>query len=125
MSNRWDLQKAVFTRLSDQAWKVYDDVPEGVVFPYVTIGDDTTIAWDGDDWIGGNHTLTIHVWTRTAGRREGKQIMDAIDTRLNRFALTVGTANVLLCDAEFSDTFMDPDGITRHGVMRFRVMIEN
>jgi len=57
-----EIQKAVFDLLviGVDPTPVYDDVPQGASFPYVVIGDDTSIPWDTDDSVGSESTLTIH-----------------------------------------------------------------
>jgi hypothetical protein len=64
-------QEIVFDALNGQITAgVYDDVPylpEGMPrqnFPYVVIGDDTTTAWDTDDTLGKEITITVHIWSR-------------------------------------------------------------
>ena len=121
----FELQKAIYTKL-DAALSVpvYDDVPQGASYPYVVIGEDATIEWDTDTEIGSESTLTIHTWSRAAGRKQTKELQEAIYTALHRTALVVTGVDVITCTHEFSESFMDPDGETRHGVSRYRVLIE-
>lgn len=127
--NQWNIQVAVRTRLlatsslflivSD---RVYDDVPQDTVFPYVVIGDDTSIPWDQDCKTGADTTLTIHAWSRYSGRKEVKDMLQAIYNGLHNFELNVTGGHNVLCQAEYEETFLDPDGATRHGVIRFRLL---
>jgi len=112
------------------AYPVYDDVPflpEGMPtnnFPYVVIGDDTLIPFDNDSQIGVDATLTIHVWSKYRGRKETKDIQGEIYTLLNRASLTITGYNVVDILFEFSETFVENDGTTRHGVQRFRITVQ-
>jgi len=124
-------QEMVFTALNGNiSAGVYDDVPylpEGMPrenFPYVVIGDDTTAPWDTDDTLGKEVTLQIHIWSRSAGFKETKLIMGEVYDILNRGALSKVGYNVVDCLSEFSETLRDPDGETRHGVMRFKLTIQ-
>jgi len=128
---QWEVQQAVYNRLLDNNavnesvdGRVFDEVPQGTEYPYINIGEDTAIAWDTDDSTGSESTLTLHVWSRKSGRREVKEIMRLIYASLHRAELVVAGAYVVLCDWEFSESFMDADGVTRHGVTRYRVILE-
>lgn len=124
-------QEIVYTALNGNiSANVYDDVPylpEGMPrqnFPYVVIGDDSTVAWDTDDTLGKEITLGLDIWSRTAGFKETKAIMGEIYDILNRGNLSKVGYNVVDCLCEFSEAMRDPDGETRHGVMRFRLTIQ-
>lgn len=124
-------QEMVFTALNGNVTAgVYDDVPylpAGMPresFPYVVIGDDSTVAWDTDDTLGKEVTIGIDIWSRSAGFKETKSIMGEIYDILNRGALSKVGYNVVDCLCEFSETLRDPDGETRHGVMRFKLTIQ-
>ena len=73
----WALQQAVFARLGAFAAltalvgaRIYDHAPQDATFPYVVIGDDTTIPFDTHSTVGGEHTITVHTWSRYRGRSE-------------------------------------------------------
>jgi hypothetical protein len=123
--NQGNLQAAIYTRLDSQLTvPVYDHVPQDAAFPYVTIGDDTSVQWDTDTNKGSTDTLTIHAWSRFAGRSQVKAIMKSIYSALHIYNLDITGASTVLCQWEFGETFLDPDGVTRHGVMRFRIIQE-
>jgi hypothetical protein len=126
-SPAWLLQQAVFTRLNDDATltstlgaAVYDNVPDGSPFPYVAIGDITEAPNDTMGTTGRDSTVTIHVWSQAAGFKETKQILDRVDALLDRWAPTLAGWNASDMGQEFIETMRDPDGITRHGVSRYR-----
>lgn len=124
--NSWALQQAIYTRLSDQlSVEVYDHVPQDAAYPYVTIGEGTESEWDTDDSLGIDATINIHVWSRYRGRKEVKQLQDQIYAALHRYDLPVSGADTVLVNFEFADSFVDPDGLTRHGVQRFRIITED
>jgi hypothetical protein len=118
------IQSAVFARLSALSTPVFDHVPQKTEYPYIVIGDDTSIPWDTDTSVGTETTCTIHVWSRQRGRKEVKGIMDAIYTRMNRAEFAVNGGQLIECIYEFAETFLDPDGLTRHGVIRFRLTVD-
>lgn len=125
------LQTAIFTKLNtDLVPPVYDHVPQAAdpsddtAFPYVTIGDDDYNAWDTDDSVGYEVLIDVHVWSRKRGKKETKEIQQAIYNSLNRAELTVTGYDFISIDFTFADSALDPDGITRHGVIRFRCLLD-
>lgn len=103
---------------------VYDDAPQGAAFPYVTIGDDTLVEWDQDACLGAEATITLHVWSRERGRKQAKTIQGVLYDALHRYALPVDGSHTVDCLWEMSESFLDPDGHTRHGVSRFRIILQ-
>ena len=121
-----EIQAAIYDALQSMTPTVYDDVPDqssGLTFPYIVIGDATSRDWSDDTYTGTDNTTTIHVWSRYPGYLEAKELMREIDARLNRVKLTVADASLLTCELEYAEAMRDPDGETRHGVMRFRVVV--
>ncbi len=133
----WELQQAVYTALTGAAplmaivTAVYDQVPQDAVYPYVVIGEDQAEVVDADDLAGADHLLDLHVWAggdnetdQHQGQMQVKQAQGAIYDALHRQTLAVSGAAFIGCDLEHQQTFMDPDGLTHHGVQRFRVMLD-
>lgn len=127
VSASWPLQVAVFAalRTAVQPVAVYDAVPADAVFPYVVVGDDSSVEWpvaldaDGEDL-----DVTIHVWSRYDGRKEVKELMGKVRAALHDRPVSLGPGLSLVsfrCTSERS--FTEPDGKTRHGVIRFRALI--
>lgn len=107
---------------------IYDHVPSAVdqndAYPYVVVGDDTSIPFDTDTSQGSEATVTLHVWSRYRGRYEAKQIQRAIYDALHRSRLNVAELHTVEVFYDYAETILDPDGITRHGVIRFRFIVE-
>jgi hypothetical protein len=124
MSAELNIQKAIYNRL-DAALNVpvYDDVPDNALAPYIVIGDDTMIEYDADQVLGFESTVTIHTWSTYRGRSEVKSLMGLIYDALHRAEFTIQGYNLIGCDCEYSETFLESDGVTRHGVQRFRILI--
>ena len=131
--SQWELQKSAYTTLrADSALqafignpaRVHDHVPQDSAFPYVVIGEATAREFDGKTEDGMEQTVTLHTWSRDRGLKETKEIMAAVVDALDQVALTVTGHTLVLLRFEFSDTFLDPDGLTRHGVQRFRAVTQ-
>jgi hypothetical protein len=118
------IQAAIFARLSTLSTPVFDHVSQATAFPYIVIGDDTSIPWDTDTSVGTETTCTIHIWSRERGRKQVKDIMDTVYASLNRSSFAIAGGVLIECIYEFSESFLDPDGLTRHGVMRFRLTVD-
>lgn len=126
----WELQKAIFTALDGNVTgidsasvSVYDDVPENTAYPYVILGEETSANSGTKSLDAIEHTLTLHVWSQYRGRREIKEIMQSVYSLLHNTAITVTGASLVNIRQEFNNTLMESDGITRHGVMRFRAVV--
>ena len=124
------LQTTLYTTLSSDntltstlGAGVYDEVLEGASYPFVSLGEETAVDYGTKDLVGGETTINIHIWSQYKGAKETKEIMDRIHDLLHDSNLTVIGFNLINLRFEFSDILRDPDGVTRHGVMRFRAII--
>lgn len=129
----WELQKAIYTALdnaniTDASGNpisgVFDDVDEDTAFPYVTVGEETAINAGTKTLDAHEHTITLHIWSRyRGGRKEVKEIMQQVFSALHNSDITVDGASLVNIRHEFEQTLVEADGITRHGIMRFRVVV--
>ena len=126
-----NVQKAIFSTLSDDSTldslignnKIYDDVPQGTDYPYVQIGEETTIDAGLKDKDAQEYTLTVHIWSRYRGNKETKEIAERIYTLLHNSAISVTGASLANIRNEFFTVLVEDDGLTRHGVMRFLAIV--
>lgn len=102
---------------------VLDDVPQGQAFPYVVIGEDVATIFPVLDRDGEDIDVTIHVWSRYAGRRQAKELMGKVREALHDQRLSVAGHHLVGLRHTFATVFTEPDGKTRHGVMRFRAVL--
>ncbi len=125
---QFQLQSAVYTALNVSAITstlscgVYDEVIEGNSYPFITLGEETAIDYSTNNLVCAETTINIHVWSRYKGSKETKEILDKIHDLLHDVNLSVTGVNLINLRFEYSDIMRDPDGITRHGVMRFRAI---
>jgi len=131
-SSEWELQVEIYDAIRNDATvqgligstaRVYDHVPQDPTFPYVTIGEGTTIDESTFAKNGFEHTLEIHSWSRYRGRKEVSDIMSAVHGALHEVTLTPATFVHVGIVFEFSQSLLEPDGLTRHGVQRFRAIL--
>ena len=102
---------------------IHDDVPEGSSYPFVSLGEEQSNEYGTMDVDGTDTAMTIHVWSQYKGAKQTKDILDRIHTLLHDSSLSVTGYNLVNLRFEFSDIMKDPDGVTRHGVIRFRAIL--
>lgn len=124
------VQGAYVARLKAQvpavASRVHDRAPQDVQFPFLQIGDIQTVE-DGADCIDATEvTVTLHVWSRAPGRAECRQIAGACRAALHEWLPDLSAQGFRCVEHMHRDTrtLGDPDGITSHGVLTFRLLID-
>lgn len=128
----WALQQAIFAALTADAGltallggaRVYDDVPVRAQFPYMTFAQTAERDWSTGGEEGSEHVVTLHVWSRGAGRKEALQIMGAARALLHDQTLSLSGHRLVNIRHEFSEARRDTDGETYHGIVRFRAVTE-
>lgn len=134
-SSLWSIQKAVWKALTNDAQLmskvvgVFDFVPDNNSFPYVEIGEFQTAPFQTFDRYGQEVTMTIHVWGQRIdprgyqGMKQVEEIMEDVQRILGRSSFYIELWGNVGCWADFSTTQLQGDGITRHGIMRFRLLV--
>ena len=93
-------------------------------FPFVTIGEFTAEPDDTLRDAGSGVEVMLHLWSRQAGMLELQTMMNAAGAALHRKSFTLpGDLQWVSTIQEYAATLRDADGMTRHGVMRFRVSV--
>lgn len=123
------LQAALYTAVAAAtAAGVYDHVPDGTAddtFPYVTLNDLQALDASTKTYVGQEIMANLHVWSRYSGNKEIQDIFAALRTALHNATLAVTGATAAVCRYEASNITLDPDGRTRHGVQRFKIILVN
>lgn len=76
--------------------------------------------WDTKTSNGLEGTFVLDVWTEKHGDKRVFEIFDRLYALLHNQPFTGGSSQSLLLRFENSNTFIEPDGVTHHGVMNFR-----
>lgn len=128
-SAKFPLQEAIFKRIETipgLKGRVFDYVPSGTNYPYVTLGSDTAIDWSTKTIYGQELTHTINVFSQEEGFKEAKEIEDKIlQVIASAFPIKIGDFfTVKYIRLDLSESFKDADGRTRHTVLRFIFLVE-
>jgi Protein of unknown function (DUF3168) len=125
------LQKAIVAALTADAAvgtligdRIYDAPPRAVAFPYLTIGQTRVADWSTGTEAGAEHAVTLHVWSRERGRTQAYEIMEAVEAALHDAVLALEGHALVNLRFEFAEARRDPDGVTDHGIIRFRAVTE-
>ena len=123
------LHKAQVGRIEAQtSYKVFDDVPEQEPDDYVVMGEITARDWSAKSEPGQEVYSTIHIWSRYGGRKKAEQMADGILQALTLSRLDLSPDFRAILDKEdifdSYDLIIDIDGITRHGILKLRYLIE-
>ena len=129
----WALQQAIFATLATDTAvmdcvgdppRIFDAVPRGSAFPYIVIGDDRESDWSTATEPGSAHALTVHIWSRAAGRRETRLAAEAVIAALNGAELTIDGQTLIDLRWLESESTRENDGETVHAQLRFKALLE-
>ncbi len=126
------LQQAIFSKLTNDAQtaaalggpRIYDDVPARAEFPFMTFGQSTERDWSTGTDQGYEHTITLHAWSRSRGRKEAQAVISAARDALHDQDLSLAGHRLVNLRHEYSEVRRDNDGETFHGIARFRAVTE-
>lgn len=105
--------------------RVYDQAPRAPEFPYITMGPSFATRDDADCIPGRDETLQVDIWARDDGRRwPCRRLVDVVAAALHGLDADLGPYALVSLEVTDQRVLDDPDGITRHGVVEIRAMIE-
>jgi hypothetical protein len=99
---------------------VWDAVPQGAAYPYVTID---FISSDNMDFTSSRLDLRhvyLSVWSRSGGQAEIMGIIAEIET-LNEQPLTLSTGTCVSLRVDSKRTYREPDALTFRGQVILRI----
>lgn len=126
-----ELQKEIVARLKADATvaslvngRIYDSVPVGATFPYVSIGPVDSVEDDADCITGLEVAQQIDCWSRAVGFPECKKVVDAVRTALHDYNFDLASNALVFFEHRNTRITRDPDGLTSHGILGFEAAIE-
>ncbi len=104
---------------NDAPPRLYDAAPEDPVFPYLTYGPLRSEDIGADDTPLASHQMTLHLWSRYAGRAEVLNLLSQVTHALRADVVTAaGALDVRSVSAIYADVLGAADGRTKHGLLR-------
>jgi len=122
------LQRWLYRALTDPAIEgvrgVFDHKrKDDATYPLIEIGETSDVPDDAHGASGGEHVITLHIWSREPGQIELKTIMAEIYRRLHDVGVDIDGPSTCFSLVEHTQSLDDPDGMTRHGVMAVQFTI--
>ena len=104
---------------------VFTHVPQDLeTYPYVVLFDSGLSDDSNDCNLGFDGVLNIHSWTDQRDIAVIGNIQKAVYDALNHAELAMTGYSLVELHQEFSTILRDPDGITLHGVQRYRIILQ-
>jgi len=125
------LQKAIYDLLIADAplmakvTGVYDFVPDNEPYPFIQIGEISSVDRSSQTAQGFDSLANVYVWSRPEdrGRKEVRDIQYDIYRVLHMANPTITDFSVVSFRFDFSEVIVDPDAVTYHGIQRFRIRL--
>ena len=121
-----DYVKAVYAKLnatSGLTGIVSESLNDTDSFPKIWLEDGGADDWSNKDDDGLDAIVNLHIGSRYRGTKELRELMSKCHTALHNADLTLANGQSVLCQFLRHDIVTDSDGTTRHGVMRFSLLI--
>lgn len=122
------VQGAMFARIKADAalntaigGRVYDEVPENAVYPYVVLGEGVETPDNELAAYESRVAETLHVWSAYRGFAEALTIAGHLIRVFDHQPLAVPGRGLVAVRHEQTVTMRDPDSDVRHAVVRFAV----
>ena len=92
-------------------------------FPKIWLEDGGADDWSNKDDNGLEAFVNLHVGSQKEGTKEIRGLMDKCHSALHNVDLVLTNGQSVLCQFVRHDVVIDSDGITRHGIMRFKLLV--
>lgn len=99
-------------------------VPENQAFDYITIGDSIESPDNTFGRRGYNSIINLHIWSRALGTKTANSILAQLNKLLDQQSLTLTTQSHIFTMYEWSQRIADPDGLTLHVSVRYRLFTQ-
>lgn len=118
-------QTAIFTELNAQlSVPIYDSVPQGVDYPYVTIDFQDSSNADFVSSRKDGKIMYFAVWSDYRGQKQVLEIMAELDSLLHEKRFTLTTGRIAQMRVLSKRTNRESDGVTYMGQLRLQALLE-
>ena len=105
--------------------RIYDSVPAGAQFPYVSYGPSDLVSEDAECITAFSGFHQLDAWSRGVGYPEVKKIAEAVRVALHEAPLALPTNALVFIEHRSTRYVRDPDGLTSHAVIQLETIIEH
>jgi hypothetical protein len=99
-------------------------VPQNAVFPYITTGDGYEIPDNAFGRRGYIYFATLHIWSQEKGTQEAGGIVAALNALLDQKSLNLPSQAHVYTMYNRSTFMADPDGLTLHVPVQYRIFTQ-
>ena len=103
---------------------IYDLAPPSASFPYITLGRSDVADWSTGTEEGGEHLVTLHVWSQGSGKAQCLRIMREATRTLGGLDPVLDGHFIVSFRLEYSEAVYDEDARLHHGLLRYRALVE-
>lgn len=121
-----DYKAAVFAALNADPLlngRVFQVLENSQPWPKVFFEDSGAVDWSDNCDSGLSAEVALHVGSKYGGDKEINEFFDSIYKRLHRANLVLSMSQCVLCQYVRHDIMLESDGVTRHGVIRFQLLV--
>ena len=121
-----DYVSAVYTTLnavSGLTGIISEKLTNDGTWPKIWLEDGGADDWSDKDDDGLEAIINLHIGSRYDGTKEVRSLMDKCHNALHNANLVLANSQSVLCQFLRHDIVTDSDGQTRHGIMKFRLLI--
>lgn len=126
-----EIQSKMVTRMKNFASltaligsRVYDNVPQSAVFPYVSFGPKQSLPDDADCITGFEIFLQIDAWSRGVGFPEVERVAEEVRSAFHEYELPLVDNALVSLTHRQTRLLRDPDGLTNHAAVEFTALVE-
>lgn len=121
----WEVQKALFTRLKETEYKIFDYVEHSTEYPYIVIGTPDTKPFITKTSFNEELIFTIHAWSNYKGKKECYEMLNNVLIVLSKKFLNLGGGfEIFKTEMLNLNVIDDIDGRTQHGILRIKFYIK-
>lgn len=119
------LQIALFKRLKETGYKVFDYVEHSTEYPYLVVGTPETKEFITKTNFGEEVIFTIHAWSNYKGKKECYEMLDSALKTISKKHLELNEEFKIFKTEMLTLTVIDDiDGRTKHGILRLKFYIK-
>ena len=104
--------------------RVFDRIPNGPTFPYVSFGEIQVIPETAEGIDATRTFVMLHAWDRFKSSSATRSLARLIIAALHDADLTLPEGRLQSLLLQSSRTLPDPDGLTMHAVLTFDILTD-